>query len=75
MRSSRLIAVAATIAVFFVLLSPGLLAQTTGDFRSFQNGNWNDVNSWERYNGTIWVNPAPSTPTTNPNGTGSTRPR
>ncbi|KKR71183.1 MAG: Hemagluttinin repeat-containing protein, partial [Candidatus Woesebacteria bacterium GW2011_GWA2_40_7b] len=63
MRGSRLCALAATI-VIGLLLSPGLFAQATGDFRSFQNGNWNDVNSWERFNGSIWENPAPNTPTT-----------
>lgn len=35
----------------------------TGDFRSHQSGNWNDVNSWERYNGTMWEYPAPHFPT------------
>ncbi len=30
-------------------------AQLTGDLRSKQNGNWNDFNTWQRYNGTIWV--------------------
>ncbi len=39
------------------------MAQNAGDFRSFQSGNWNDVNTWERYDGASWVNPAPSTPT------------
>jgi len=38
-------------------------AQTTGDFQSHQTGNWNDVNTWERWSGTSWVTPAPSTPT------------
>ena len=37
--------------------------QATGDFRSFQTGNWNSVNTWERFDGLVWVNPAPSTPT------------
>jgi hypothetical protein len=47
------------------LLSLGVTctyAQTTGDFRSHQTGDWNNVNSWERYDGTSWVTPAPSTP-------------
>lgn len=46
-----------------ILLYSTSFAQTAGDFRSFQSGPWNDVNTWERFNGTIWVNPAPSTPT------------
>jgi hypothetical protein len=38
-------------------------AQATNDYRSFQDGPWNDVNTWERFDGSVWVNPAPSTPT------------
>ena len=37
--------------------------QAAGDFRTFQSGNWSDVNTWERYDGATWVNPAPNTPT------------
>jgi Ig-like domain CHU_C associated/Secretion system C-terminal sorting domain len=37
--------------------------QTTGDFRSFATGNWNNTGTWERYDGAVWVNPAPNTPT------------
>jgi hypothetical protein len=40
--------------------SPALI--NTGTFRSHQSGDWNDVNSWERFNGSAWVNPAPSLP-------------
>ena len=61
MKGLRLLVVAA-VAGLGVLLSSSAFAQATGDFRSFQNGNWNDVNSWERYNGSTWVNPAPNTP-------------
>ena len=39
---------------------------TAGYFRSFQSGNWNDVNSWEWNNGTEWVHPAPNAPATKP---------
>lgn len=38
-------------------------AQATNDYRSFQDGPWNDVNTWERFDGSVWVNPAPATPT------------
>lgn len=31
-------------------------AQSTGDFRSRQNGNWDDFNTWETYDGSQWVN-------------------
>jgi endo-1,4-beta-xylanase len=33
-----------------------------GGYRSHQSGNWNDVNTWERYDGTAWVNPATTIP-------------
>ena len=36
---------------------------TAGAYRSYQTGNWNNVSTWERYNGTAWINPAPATPT------------
>ncbi|MGA2624807.1 MAG: fibronectin type III domain-containing protein, partial [Bacteroidota bacterium] len=34
----------------------------TGDFRTHQAGNWNDVNTWERFDGANWVYPASITP-------------
>ena len=34
-----------------------------GDYRSHQSGLWSDVNTWERNNGTTWIYPAPSAPT------------
>jgi len=37
-------------------------AQSTGDFQSNKTGNWSDVNSWERYDGSSWINPAPGVP-------------
>jgi hypothetical protein len=54
-----------TLVFVVALLAAGISAfsQTTGDYRSFQSGAWSDVNTWERFNGTIWVNPAPSAPT------------
>ena len=33
-----------------------------GEIHSSQSGNWNDVNSWARYDGTTWVHPAPNVP-------------
>lgn len=50
-------------AIFLSLCSLMSFGQATGDFRSFASGDWNNVNTWERFNGTIWVNPAPTTPT------------
>lgn len=34
----------------------------TGDYRSHQNGTWMDVNSWERWDGSAWIYPAPAYP-------------
>lgn len=56
----RRLLVALIMALFVSLNVNG---QTTGDFQTFQSGNWNSVNTWARYNGTSWVNPAPNTPT------------
>jgi pectin methylesterase-like acyl-CoA thioesterase len=33
-----------------------------GDYRSHQSGNWNSVNTWDRWDGTTWVYPAPEFP-------------
>ncbi|HRH50009.1 MAG TPA: hypothetical protein PLP23_14735, partial [Panacibacter sp.] len=38
-----------------LLLSFWATCQSLGDYRSFQTGNWNNVNSWETFNGTSWV--------------------
>jgi endo-1,4-beta-xylanase len=35
---------------------------TTGNYRSHQTGNWSDANTWEKYDGTNWISPAPSVP-------------
>jgi hypothetical protein len=35
-----------------------------GSYRSFQSGTWNDVNTWEQYNGTTWIHPVPASPST-----------
>lgn len=48
--------------VFFLLFTFIIQAQSTGDFRSFQTGNWNQTATWERYDGSVWV-AAASTPT------------
>jgi len=45
---------------YFVILfslmvtSSGVLAQTTGDFRSKATGNWSATGTWESYNGSAW---------------------
>ena len=35
-----------------------------GEFQSFQSGNWNNVNSWARNDGSQWIHPAPNVPDT-----------
>ncbi len=37
-------------------------SQTAGDYRSAATGNWNDIATWETYNGSAWV-AASATPT------------
>lgn len=33
-----------------------------GEIRSYQSGNWNDVNTWEQFDGANWVHPASNSP-------------
>jgi hypothetical protein len=33
-----------------------------GEIRSYQSGNWNDVNSWEQFDGSNWIHPASGNP-------------
>ena len=33
-----------------------------GEIKSYQSGNWNDVNTWAQYDGTNWVHPVSNTP-------------
>jgi hypothetical protein len=53
--------------VLFVMLvgfafTTNVLSQAVGDFQSYQAGDWNNVNTWSRWSGTAWTNPAPYTP-------------
>ena len=50
------------VAALIVLCSAGVLAQTTGDYQTHQTGNWTDVSTWEKYNGTTWDYPAGTAP-------------
>ncbi|HVO72665.1 MAG TPA: family 43 glycosylhydrolase [Ignavibacteriaceae bacterium] len=34
----------------------------TGEIKSFKSGNWNNVDTWQRFNGTAWIHPAPNYP-------------
>jgi len=36
---------------------------SVGEFRSFKSGDWDDVNTWEQYDGSAWINPVASIPT------------
>ena len=47
----------------FLGLSTAMIAQNTGDFRSYQSGNWSAASTWNYYDGANWVNPAPNFPT------------
>ncbi|MFN0158707.1 MAG: invasin domain 3-containing protein [Bacteroidota bacterium] len=42
--------------------SAAAFGQATNDFRSITNGNWGDIATWERFDGSAWI-PAVSTPT------------
>jgi len=33
-----------------------------GEIRSYQSGNWNDLNTWEQSDGTNWIHPASGSP-------------
>jgi hypothetical protein len=45
-----------SIATFIFAISISLVdAQTIGDFRTRNNGNWNNIATWSRWNGTSWV--------------------
>jgi endo-1,4-beta-xylanase len=35
---------------------------SSGNYRSFQSGNWNDLNTWEKNNGTDWIHPVSTIP-------------
>ena len=37
-----------------IILAQTVLAQTTGDYRSVNNGNWGTIGTWEIFNGTGW---------------------
>ncbi len=38
---------------------------TTGDYRTKQTGDWTDLATWERWDGSAWVTPAPAYPVYN----------
>ncbi len=44
------------IVLFMGFFTLGVWGQSTGDFRSAQSGNWNQTSTWERFDGSNWVN-------------------
>lgn len=40
----------------------------TGDYRTHQTGDWADLNTWERWDGSTWVNPVLAYPVYNNSG-------
>ncbi|MBK9353839.1 MAG: hypothetical protein IPN09_07715 [Bacteroidetes bacterium] len=49
-----------TIFLLNILLESS--GQSVGDYKTFASGDWANVSNWSRYNGSTWVNPAPSAP-------------
>jgi Secretion system C-terminal sorting domain len=50
-------------SVLLLFLFPLLgLAQSVGDYQSFQSGNWNDVNTWSSWDGSAWTSPVSAVP-------------
>jgi hypothetical protein len=58
-----------TVLIASILISVTVFAQSTGDYSSVGNGNWNDPTKWQIFNGSSWV-AASTYPGQNP-GTGS----
>lgn len=50
------------LALSALTISLPALAQTAGDYRSVASGNWNDLLTWETYDGANWI-AAAATPT------------
>src|SRR5688572_3395918 len=57
-----------SVLIASILISVTVFAQSTGDYYSVGNGNWNDPTKWQMFNGSSWV-AASTYPGQNP-GTG-----
>jgi|GEM_PF-4797635 len=44
------------LSCLFLIACQHCLAQNAGDYRSKQTGNWNDLSSWQRFDGSAFVN-------------------
>ncbi|MBK0383095.1 T9SS type A sorting domain-containing protein [Pedobacter sp. SD-b] len=52
----------------FLVKGESSLAPVLGDYQSHQSGDWTALSTWERYDGTAWVTPAPDYPVYNNSG-------
>lgn len=52
----------------FYVKGESSLAPVAGDYQSHQSGDWTSLSTWERYDGTSWVTPAPDYPVYNNSG-------
>ncbi|MBT3208258.1 MAG: hypothetical protein HN704_12485 [Bacteroidetes bacterium] len=56
MKTKQFILKAILVLSFFTFLNfHTIFGQTSGDFRSKTTGNWSGFSSWEKYNGSSWV--------------------
>ena len=44
-----------SVLIASILISCTVLAQSSGDYISISNGNWNDPTKWQIFNGSSWV--------------------
>ncbi|RYY53915.1 MAG: T9SS type A sorting domain-containing protein [Chitinophagaceae bacterium] len=51
-----------TLLAAMLFLSPSLMAQVDGDYRSLSTGDWSNATRWERFDGVSWL-PATVVPT------------
>lgn len=55
------------LALGLVLMTGVVFAQVNNDYRTARSGEWTTLVTWERYNGSAWVTPTESTPTSTAN--------
>jgi hypothetical protein len=48
--------------LLLVLTQTFVFSQTTGDYRSTKSGLWNDVSSWQYFDGSSWITPSINSP-------------
>lgn len=56
---NRVIFRSAVVFLLFAGVNFSVFGQTIGDYRSRQDGNWINNNTWQQFNGTTWVNSTP----------------